>query len=41
MPFDYLWCEDEISHGDGLVIRDLLKQMKKAYSQETGFLSFN
>ncbi len=34
MPFDYLWCEEEISRGEGSVIRSLLKQIKKAYSRD-------
>ncbi len=32
MPFDYLWSEEEISRGNGTIIRNLLKQIKKAYS---------
>ena len=32
MPYDYLWSEEEISKGNGLVIRNLLKQIKNAYS---------
>jgi hypothetical protein len=31
MPYDYLWSEDEIGRGDGIVIRNLLKQIKKVY----------
>lgn len=31
MPYDYLWSEEEISKGNGLIIRALLKQIKKAY----------
>ncbi len=39
MPFDYLWCEEEICKGNGSVIRGLLKQIKKAYSKEVEFLT--
>ena len=39
MPFDYLWCEDEIVQGSGIVIRGLLKQIKKAYSKESEYLT--
>ncbi len=35
MPFDYLWCEDEISRGEGQVIKSLLKQIKKAYNKNS------
>ena len=35
IPYDYLWSEDEILAGNGNVIRNLLKQIKKAYNKET------
>lgn len=41
MPFDYLWCEEEISKGESHIIKALLKQIKKAYSKEKNFLKLN
>lgn len=38
MPYDYLWSEEEISRGNGMIIRELLKHVKKAYAKETEFL---
>ena len=34
MPYDYLWSEEEIYKGNSLIIIELLKQIKKAYSRE-------
>jgi hypothetical protein len=33
MPYDFLWSEEELSKGNGGLVRDLLKQIKKAYEQ--------
>ena len=38
MPFDYLWSEDEISRGNGAIIRPLLKQIIKVYEKEISFV---
>jgi hypothetical protein len=38
MPFEYLWCEEEIYKGNGAVIRGLLSDIKKAYTREIDFL---
>ncbi len=37
MPYDFLWSEEEISRGNGYVIRGLLKQIRKAYAKEIEF----
>ena len=39
MPFEYLWCEEEIYRGNGAVIRGLLSDIKKTYTKETDFLN--
>ena len=39
MPYDYLWSEEELSRGNGYIIRELLKQIKKSYSKETEYLN--
>ncbi len=39
MPFDYLWCEEEIYAGNGTVIRGLINDIKQAYSNEFNYLN--
>jgi hypothetical protein len=38
MAYDYLWNADEIANGNGHIIRNLLKQIKTAYKNESEYL---